>query len=80
MIINIKFGKVLKIELNDYFLVLKINENKEGRKMIKEEKERIKAKALEYFQRAGIVIFLQEKESMEIADLGLMISKEQGLS
>jgi len=39
--------------------------------MREEEKERIKAKAFEYFQKAGIVLSLQEKEDMEIADLGL---------
>lgn len=44
---------------------------KEGRKMREEEKESIKAKALEYFKKAGIVLSSQEKEDMELADLGL---------
>jgi len=47
--------------------------------MREEEKERIKAKALEYFQKAGIVLSSQEKEGMEIADLGLNDFKRTGL-
>ena len=79
MIINIRFGRVLKIRSNDYLLILNINENEEGRKMREEEKERIKAKALEYFQRAGIVLSSQEKEDMEIADLGLNDFERTGI-
>jgi len=61
------------------FFNFKNNENKEGRKMIEEEKERIKAKALEYFQKAGIVLSSQEKENMEIADLALNDFERTGL-
>ena len=57
----------------------KNDKNKEGRKMKEEEKERIKAKALEYFQRGGIVLSLQEKENMEIANLGLNDFKRTGI-
>jgi D-lyxose ketol-isomerase len=49
----------------------KNDENREGRKMREEEKEKIKTKALEYFQRAAIVLSVKEKENIEIADLGL---------
>ena len=79
MIINIRFGKALKIRLDDYFLLLKVNESKEGGKMKEEEKERIKAKALEYFQKAGIVLSSQEKGNMEIADLGLNDFEKTGV-
>jgi len=79
MIINIRFGKALKIRLDDYFLLLKVNESKEGGKMKEEEKERIKAKALEYFQKTGIVLSSQEKEDMEIADLGLNDFEKTGI-
>lgn len=44
-----------------------------------EEKERIKTKALEYFQKAGIVISLEEKENMEITDLGLNDFERTGI-
>ena len=71
MITNIRFGKVLKIRLDDHFLILKIVRIRMREKMKEEEKERIKVKALEYFQKAGIVLSSQEKENMEIADLGL---------
>jgi len=44
-----------------------------------EEKERIKTKALEYFQKAGIVISLEEKENMEITDLDLNDFERTGI-
>ena len=47
--------------------------------MKEEEKERIKVKALEYFQKAGIVLSSQEKENMEIADFDLNDFKRTGL-
>jgi D-lyxose ketol-isomerase len=47
--------------------------------MREEEKERIKARALEYFKKAGIVLSSQEKENMEIADFGLNDFERSGL-
>lgn len=47
--------------------------------MREEEKGRIKEKALEYFQRAGIVLSLKEKENMEITDLGLNDFERTGI-
>ena len=79
MIIIIKSGRDLKIRVDDHFLILKVNENKEGRKMREEEKERIRTKALEYFRKAAIVLSLQEKEDMEITDLGLNDFKRTGI-
>ena len=79
MIINIRFGRVLKIRSNDYLLILNINENEKGRKMREEEKESIKARALEYFKKAGIVLSSQEKEDMELADLGLNDFERTGI-
>jgi len=48
--------------------------------MREEEKEKNKAKAFEYFQKAGIVLSLKEKENMEIADLGLNEFRKTGLA
>jgi len=59
--------------------ILKVNKDREERKMRKEEKERIKIKALEYFRKAGIVLSLKEKKGMEITDLGLNDFKRTGL-
>ncbi len=47
--------------------------------MREEEKERIKAKALKYFEETAIVLSSQEKENMEIADLGLNDFKRTGV-
>ena len=47
--------------------------------MREEEKEKIKARALKYFQKAGIVLSLKEKENMEIAALGLNDFRKTGL-
>jgi D-lyxose ketol-isomerase len=47
--------------------------------MREEEKERIKAKALGYFKEAAIVLSSQEKENMEIADLGLNDFERTGI-
>jgi len=47
--------------------------------MREEEKERIKAKALKYFKEAAIVLSSQEKENMEITDLGLNDFKRIGI-
>ncbi len=47
--------------------------------MREEEKERIKARALEYFKKADIVLSSQEKENMEIADFGLNDFEKTGL-
>ncbi|MCD6579360.1 D-lyxose/D-mannose family sugar isomerase [bacterium] len=47
--------------------------------MKEEEKEKIRTKAFEYFQRAGIVLSLKEKEDMEIADLGLNDFERTGI-
>ena len=47
--------------------------------MREEEKERIKARAFEYFKKAGIVLSSQEKENMEIADFGLNDFARTGL-
>jgi len=47
--------------------------------MKEEEKERIKVKALEYFQKAGIVLSSQEKGNMEITDLGLNDFERTGI-
>jgi len=48
--------------------------------MREEEKEKNKAKALEYFQKAGIILSLKEKENMEITDLGLNDFRKTGLA
>jgi D-lyxose ketol-isomerase len=63
----------------DNFFSFKNDKNKEGRKMREEEKERIKAKALKYFKEAAIVLSSQEKENIEIADLGLNDFKRTGV-
>jgi len=47
--------------------------------MKKEEKERMRAKGLKYFQKAGIVLSQKEKKNMEITDLGLNDFKKTGL-
>jgi D-lyxose ketol-isomerase len=47
--------------------------------MREEEKERIKAKALKYFKEADIILSSQEKENMEIVDLGLNDFKRTGV-
>jgi len=47
--------------------------------MREDEKERIKAKALKYFQEAAIILSSQEKEDMEIADLGLNDFERTGI-
>jgi D-lyxose ketol-isomerase len=60
-------------------LNFKINENKEGRKMREDEKKRIKIKALKYFKEAAIVLSSQEKENMEITDLGLNDFERTGI-
>jgi len=46
---------------------------------MRKEKERIKAKALKYFKEAAIVLSSQEKENMEIADLGLNDFERNGI-
>ena len=78
MIIYTRFGKVLKIERDDIFY-FKVNKDREGIRMRKEEKERIKVKVLECFRKAGIVISPKEKEEMEITDLGLNDFERTGL-
>jgi len=47
--------------------------------MREEEKKEIKVMALEYFQKACIVLSQQEKDNIEIADLGLNDFKKTGL-
>jgi len=47
--------------------------------MKEEEKERIKAKAFEYFHKAGIILSSQEKENMKIADFGLNDFERTGI-
>jgi len=47
--------------------------------MQEEEKEIIKAKALKYFKEAAIILSSQEKENMEIADLGLNDFERTGI-
>ncbi|PMQ01110.1 MAG: D-lyxose/D-mannose family sugar isomerase [Dictyoglomus sp. NZ13-RE01] len=47
--------------------------------MKRSEYERAKNRAIEYFQRAGIVITEEEKEKIEVADFGLGRLEEFGL-
>ena len=47
--------------------------------MREEEKERIKAKALKCFKEAAIILSSQEKENIEIADLGLNDFERTGI-
>ena len=47
--------------------------------MREDEKKRIKTKALKYFKEAAIVLSSQEKENMEIADLGLNDFERTGI-
>lgn len=47
--------------------------------MRKDEKERIKVKALEYFKKADIVLSSKEKENIEITDLGLNDFERTGI-
>ncbi|MBP8718034.1 MAG: hypothetical protein KBI07_02940 [Candidatus Atribacteria bacterium] len=46
---------------------------------MKENREKIKSKALRYYKKAGIILSDEEIENMEIADMGLNDFERTGL-